>query len=240
MGNVSEKKCRIVIVIPTLDEARGEEVGRLALAASGCSVPVRVMVVYDEHKQGFTKTVNRGIRGVTFGEDICLLNDDVEKFQTGWLGALRRALYSNSKYGLCGPSGMRSAPAPVNGERREGDDVRVIKQISFWCVLLKRDMIEEVGLLDESFIHYGSDGWYCHLARQKGWLCVRAMTAYLEHQHHGSGEEREWREHDRRLLHRWRRMSRQATQGLRGKGKGKGGYARAEKRRKAAQQGKCV
>lgn len=192
----------IAIVIPTLDKAKGEDTGKLALAMAGCSVPVRVLVSYDRKRQGFSKTVNQGIRAADPSEDICLLNDDVLEFQYGWLEILRQVLYSNAKYGISAPSGA-SAAAPMKGGHRGEVGQQVVRQVSFWCVLMKRKMLNELGLLDEAFIHYCSDNWYCEVMRRKGWQCVWAKAVFLVHQRHGSKFQGKWREHDRRILFRY-------------------------------------
>lgn len=188
----------IAIVIPTLDFAKGKDTGKLARTLAGCQVAVRVVVALDEHRQGFTKTANWGMQQASADEDICLLNDDILKFQFGWLEILRRALYSNPRFGISGPSGRSSShPAGKAGPGLFG--VEEVKQLSFWCVLFKREMLDELGLLDEVFIHYCSDTWYCNVMRQKGWKCAWARSAFLEHRHHGSGIPGDWKEHDRKI-----------------------------------------
>lgn len=189
----------IAIVIPTLSESLGKDLGKVALATAGCSVPVRVIVAHDEHRQGFTKTANAGMRQARSNEDVCLLNDDISKFQYGWLEILRKVLYSNPRYGLSGPSGPSGA-APMNKGRPGQAGMQVVKQISFWCVLMKREMLNQLGLLDEAFIHYCSDNWYCLVMRRKGWKCIWAKAVYLHHRKHGSGLQREWRNHDRKIF----------------------------------------
>ena len=188
----------IAIVIPTLDKAKGEDVGHLALISAGCKVPVRVIVSHDSNRQCFTKTVNAGIRKAKPTEDICLLNDDVSDFQHGWLEILRRVLYSNARYGLSGPSG-KSAAAPMKDGKPGQTGTQVVPQISFWCVLMKRKMLNELGLLDEVFIHYCSDNYYCYIMRKKNWKCVWAKAVYLKHRGHGSGIPGKWRTHDRKI-----------------------------------------
>ena len=187
----------IAIVIPTLDKVKGQDMGKIALATAGCSVPVRVLVSHDRERQGFTKTVNQGIRAANPSEDICLLNDDIHEFQYGWLEILRRVLYSNKRYGLSGPSG-KCAAAPMKSGQRGQVGTQVVKQFSFWCVLMKREMLNELGLMDEEFIHYCSDNWYCEVMRRKGWKCVWAKAVFLVHQKHGSGMQAKWRAHDRK------------------------------------------
>jgi len=188
----------IVIVIPTLDRARGKDVGKLACIAAGTSIPPRVIVSHDKHRQGFTKTANQGMRQARSDEDICLLNDDILEFQYGWLEVLQRVLYSDPRYGLACPSG-KSAAAPMNTGGPGQTGTQVVKQASFWCVLLKREMLDQLGLLDEAFIHYCSDNWYCHVMRRRNWKCVWCKAAYLKHQHHGSGMVGKWKKHDRAI-----------------------------------------
>lgn len=188
----------ICIIIPTLSKEQGWRTGKLALAAAGCKVTVRLFVAHDVHRQGFTKTVNRGLRQLEPGEDACLLNDDVSEFQRGWLETLHKVLYSSKEYGIAGPSG-RSKAAPMNTGKLGQKGTQVVRQISFWCVLMKRAMIDKLGLLDESFIHYRSDNWYCHVMKRKGWKCVWARAVYLKHKHHGSGIPGKWRKHDKAI-----------------------------------------
>jgi GT2 family glycosyltransferase len=155
------------------------------------------LVSHDRKRQGFSKTVNQGIRVADAAEDICLLNDDVLEFQYGWLEILRKVLYSNKRFGLSGPSGA-SGGAPMNKGKPGQSGTEVVKQISFWCVLMKQEMLDELGLLDEAFIHYCSDNWYCHVMRRKKWQCVWAKAVFLVHQKHGSGLQGKWRDHDRK------------------------------------------
>lgn len=194
----------IVIVIPTLDKAKGEDTGKLALVAAGCSVPVRVLVSHDRKGQGFTKTANQGMRAASASEDICLLNDDITEFQYGWLEILRQVLYLRPRYGLSAPSGA-SAAAPMNQGHRGQTGTQVVRQASFWCVLMKREMLNELGLLDEAFIHYCSDNWYCAVMRRKRWQCVWAKAVFLVHQRHGSRFRGKWRAHDRKIYYKRQR-----------------------------------
>lgn len=193
-----DTKHAIAIVIPTLDKIKGDETGASALAQAGCSVPVRVIVAHDQHKHGFTRTANDGIRRANPDEDICLLNDDTEGFQLGWLETLRIVLYSDPNYGLSCPSGA-SAAAPMSRGQPGQTGTQVVKQASFWCVLMKRTMLNKLGLLDESFIHYCSDNWYCLRMKRTGWKCVWAKAVYVGHRRHGSGRQDKWKAHDRAI-----------------------------------------
>ena len=194
----------IAIVIPTLNKAKGEDTGKLALAMAGCSVPVRVLISHDKKRQGFTKTANQGMRAVKPAEDICLLNDDVTEFQYGWLEILRQVLYLHPRYGISAPGGACAA-APMYQGHQGQTGTQVVEQVSFWCVLMKREMLNQLGLLDEAFIHYCSDNWYCAVMRRRKWQCVWAKAVFLVHQRHGSKFQGKWRAHDRKIYYKRQR-----------------------------------
>lgn len=184
------------IIIPTLDAAHGEATGKLALLAAGMEAR---LIVSAGPRRGFTKTANDGIRQ-TKDEDICLLNDDVIEFSAKWLANLHRVLYSNSKYGIVGPSGKSGTP-PTNAGKPGMRGVQTVDRLPFWCVLIRRKLIDTIGLLDEDFKHYASDYWYCQQARKAGWCCIWVRGVYLNHQQHGSGIITEWSKRDHILLH---------------------------------------
>lgn len=188
----------ICIVIPTLDKAKGWKTGKLALSKAGCKVDVRLIVVHDVKRRGFTATVNEGMRQAKADEDILLLNDDVDGFPQNWLETLHQVLYSDARFGIAGPSG-KSKAAPMCDGKPGQKGTQVVRQISFWCALMKRAMIDELGFLDPALIHYRSDNWYCHVMRKRGWKCVWARAVFLKHKHHGSGMQGKWRMHDKAI-----------------------------------------
>lgn len=190
----------ILIVIPTLNKALGEQVGKAALVNAGCEA--RVVVSHDSHREGFTKTANAGMRQARSGEDICLLNDDVSHFPHGWLRILKRGLYSKPRIGIVGPSGA-SGTAPMKSGKPGQTGLQVVTQIPFWCALFKREMIDAIGILDEAFIHYASDNWYCRgTMRRARWQCAWVKDVFLVHRKHGSGSQPAWRKHDHALFHK--------------------------------------
>ena len=189
----------ITIVLPTLTLETGQATGNLAKISSGCRDHVQIVVSHDTEPLGFSRTVNAGILRAGPETDICILNDDIFEFQYGWLETLRRVLYSNPTYGVSGPSG-KSASAPANRGGPGQHGTQVVDQLSFWCVLLKRDMIKQLGILDEAFIHYCSDTWYCKVMRDAGWKCVWAKAVFLRHRHHGSGIPGDWKQKDREIF----------------------------------------
>lgn len=193
----------IAIIIPTLSTERGELTGAMALAARG-SCEATLIISYDPDRTGFTATSNRGIRQAAEDADICLLNDDITWFQHGWLAIMQRALYQNSNYALAVPGG-KSSTAPMRGGKLGMQGLQVVNHVPFWCVLIKRSVINRLGLLDETFIHYASDSWYCDLVKKAGLKSIWVRDVYLEHRKHGSKLISKWRKRDQALYRRRKR-----------------------------------
>jgi GT2 family glycosyltransferase len=57
---------------------------------------------------------------------------------------------------------------------------------SFACALLRREMIEEIGFMDEGFFLYFEDVEYCRRARKAGWEIVHNPQARVVHLRGGS------------------------------------------------------
>jgi len=181
-----------LIVIPTLDPEQGADTGHRAQLSAGCDT--RLVVIHDYFKKGFTKTVNQGLRQRWSDEDVCILNDDIQMFNYGWLRALQNALYAREELGIVGPSGDCASSTRAG---RLGDTGLVeINTLPFWCVLIRREAIDQVGYLDEAFIHYSSDTWWCLKAKRAGWERAWLRPLYLWHEHQASGFQHEWRTHD--------------------------------------------
>lgn len=181
----------ITIVIPTVKPHLAEDTARMAQLTAG--IETSVIVVEDKHRRGFSRSVNAGWKQAT--GDVMILNDDIEWFQYGWLRILRDALYSDPSYGIVGPSG-RSSTRPMCDGWPGQHGLQVIDHLPFWCVLVRAELTKKVGYLDERFIHYGSDNYYCQIAKVQGYQCVWVRDVYLKHTHHGSGLIFKWKEHD--------------------------------------------
>jgi GT2 family glycosyltransferase len=61
----------------------------------------------------------------------------------------------------------------------------------FWgngaCMIFRKEMIVEIGLLDENFVFIGSDSDYCFTAKSRGWQVWRIASAKGVHEHGDSG-----------------------------------------------------
>jgi N-acetylglucosaminyl-diphospho-decaprenol L-rhamnosyltransferase len=62
---------------------------------------------------------------------------------------------------------------------------------SFACVLIKDDVLRQVGLLDEGYFMYFEDIEFCHRARQAGWMIAHNPAARVVHLRGGSSPVKE-------------------------------------------------
>jgi GT2 family glycosyltransferase len=147
---------------------------------------------------GFTDGINAGL-GAGRGGDILLLNNDIsinstmvshlvataEKFGDCGIVAPRiyyhnsRKVWSDGGYfnpwtGAIGHHNIRKI-GPAATKEREVD------WASFCCVLIKREVIASVGLLDPRMSPYGEDLDYCLRARRVGWKVMINPKAQMTH-----------------------------------------------------------
>lgn len=181
----------IGVVIPTLDTEKGENMATVASATAGCTA--NFVVITDRKREGFTRTINRGMRALGPIET-CLLNDDIQAFKQGWLAHLHTQLVHSPDIGLIGP-------APGTGYWFRTPEswppyTYSAEHLSFWCVLIGQEMRQRAGLLDESYIHYSSDYDYCDRARELGWGVALCGDLGLTHQGAGSRGQVAWLGHD--------------------------------------------
>jgi len=152
----------MLIVIPTLDRMMAMTAANQALLLAGLE-NVRAIVAVDEERTGWTRNVNRNLPLTmnqdgtwTANDDLCILNDDCQ-VRLGWLATLWGELEDRNEYWFAGPSGpCRTAPqntGRLNDERRPQE----VSHCAGFCLVVKREAIQALGPLDETFRHYGSD-----------------------------------------------------------------------------------
>ena len=125
-----------------------------------------VRLIENESNRGFPAAANQGM-SVAAGKQVLLLNNDVV-VTTGWLGRMLSALRGgDDSVGLVGPrSNFVSGPQQIEvayeniaeldgfawdfGKAQNGVMVEVSRLVGF-CLLIKREVIDAIGLLDEQF-----------------------------------------------------------------------------------------
>jgi len=166
-------------------------------------------LIINETNLGFTAGANQIIQEA--GEnDVVLLNSDT-LCATGWLKELRRAAYApskNKKVGLACPQlkykngrlKHRNCALEHFAKNRCLDHLEEMELgglmyfrewFPFCCAYIKRDLINEMGLLNEGNFHLLSDVEYCKRAAARGWVFVHTHRSEIHHLVGASGNRTE-------------------------------------------------
>jgi GT2 family glycosyltransferase len=169
----------------------------------------RVRVVTLPSNLGFVRGMNAGIAAAAEDDDVVLLNNDLVFTQPDWLQRLRDAAYAAPDTGvvgcrLLGPEvegrvyhvggyieaddlhGQQTECGRVEREVGQYPRQRRVQAVAFAVAYLRRDCIERIGGLDESFHSYFEDTDYCLRAADVGIASVVAGAVTLRHDQHGS------------------------------------------------------
>lgn len=171
----------------------------VALLARYAPLP-KVTVLTNPENLGFTRTVNRGLIHAA-GRDVVLLNSDTI-VGPRWLEALALVAYGNrtiaTATALSDSAGAFSTPkSPVSdthaimpvhdaarlSSRAATDEAYFVPTGNGFCMYMRRDAIDDVGLLDEvNFPRgYGEENDWCMRAGERGWQHAVAMHSYVHH-----------------------------------------------------------
>jgi len=173
----------------------------------------KVNLLVSEHNAGFSAGNNLGINA-SASEFVLLLNSDTI-VRPGAIEMLVKTLQDNPQMGMASPrlewpdgSPQESCfrfHRPVNELIRSactGPITRLLKRYevplpvcdeisypewtSFACVLIRRELFEQIGLLDDEFFMYFEDVDFCRRARAAGWPIINNPRAHVLHLRGGS------------------------------------------------------
>lgn len=171
-----------------------------------------VKVILNDINGGFSYGNNIGIKEAT-GDYVILLNNDT--FVTpDWIEHLIAHFDTDMSIGMVGPVTNNignEAKIDVDYkdtsemiefakqlyEKNKGKQYLDIRVLAFFCVAIKRDVVEQVGLLDEVFgIGMFEDDDYCMRVKKEGYKLVCADDVFIHH-HLGATfdkESQEWKQ----------------------------------------------
>ncbi len=188
----------IHVIIPTLEEQRGNDCAERVMCNAGVD-DVTVNVVVDDERRGWVRTTNVGLRRVNFypapSEYVLLLNDDCD-LSEGWLFRLKLMLdisHNPLHVGFVGPSGACRTRPQSTGRRGDQRTSQLVHHLAGFCLLIHP---QAVRLLDEDFTHYAAE---VALQVTSGWRSLWVPGVYCEHELHAP--HREWWERDQALLY---------------------------------------
>ena len=151
-------------------------------------------VILNSDNRGFAPAVNQGLQ-IASGQQLLLLNNDCI-VTTGWLDGLLEALYDDSANGLVGPvsnnvSGEQQIPVTyadltsLDGfawDCRSNRQLTETDRLIGFCMLFRREVMDQVGLLDERFeIGCFEDDDFCRRARNAGFRALIANHVCVHH-----------------------------------------------------------
>lgn len=153
----------------------------------------RVIFLSSGVNRGFPAACNLGIR-LSRGEAVLLLNDDV-MVGPNWLELMLECLYREENVGMVGPmtnyaSGLQMTADPYTSllemaeayQRDHRGEQREVNRLVGFCLLMKREVLRTVGLLDERFSpgHFEDDD-LCYRARLAGFRLMIAKDTFVYH-----------------------------------------------------------
>lgn len=165
--------------------------------------PTVTLIALTENR-GYAAGNNQGLAAAT-GEEIILLNSDVEA-ETGQLQALVDFLWDNPAVGAVS-AGLRTANGEAQSFAFGGDpsplyllrrglcrslrlsplhnwavaEPLIVDWVSGACLCVRRQVIEQIGGLDENFFLYFEDVDWCRQMRGAGWQVVYNPRVQVVH-----------------------------------------------------------
>ena len=153
-------------------------------------------VILNDTNLGFSAGNNVGLRAAA-GEYVILLNNDTYVTR-GWIRDLIRPLQLNPKLGLAGPltnnigneqkvaityANMEEMVSSSRAFTRERLRRRLqVENLAFFCVAVRRDVLERVGLLDEVYgLGFFEDDDYCKRVLEAGYEIVIVDDVFVHH-----------------------------------------------------------
>ena len=186
-----------------IDDASPEPA--LAAALDRLAAQGAMRLIRRPESGGFPAAANAGLRAAAalpVPHDVVLLNSDT-LVPPGWLDALREIVHSAADIGTAtplsndatlvsypAPFAANPPPSPGRLRRLAARAARVNRKVAIdiptavgFCMYLRRECLDAVGLLDEELFAqgYGEENDFCLRARHLGWRHVAAPGVFVAH-----------------------------------------------------------
>ncbi len=158
-----------------------------------------VRLIINPANVGFAAGCNQGITA-SQSEFIALLNNDTlvepawleelvkairQSADLGWctskvLSYWTRGVFDNTGHVVCG-DGLTRGRGRLELDRGQFEQVEEVFCASGCATLLRRRMLDDIGLFDEAFFAYCEDADLGFRARLRGWRCIYVPTAVVYH-----------------------------------------------------------
>ncbi|WP_227551706.1 glycosyltransferase family 2 protein [Metabacillus sediminilitoris] len=163
-----------------------------------------IKLICNKQNKGFAGGCNQGMK-LAKGEQLLLLNNDTI-VSHHWLDNLLKALYISPRIGMVGPltnstnpPGVKK-PANVNYSnevqyhqlasrfnQHDPSKWKAMQVLYGFCLLLKREVFDKIGLMDERFtIGTAEDNDFCLRATRAGYTLLLAGDTLVHHDGHAS------------------------------------------------------
>jgi GT2 family glycosyltransferase len=176
----------------------GSNLNQSLLVRSWCEIygDGRIMFKRSDNNLGFPAGMNFGMKTCN-GEIVILLNNDTE-VTPGWLHRGVRYFRNDPDLGLMTPSTDNcgnEAMVTLRGDKEnwleeslyrfgmQPPELLEVSNLGFFCVYIRRDVIDSIGYLDEAFgMGYFEDDDYCMRARSAGYKLGIARDIFVHHE----------------------------------------------------------
>lgn len=147
------------------------------LAGLKARADIDVNVIRNDENLGFARAVNQGILA-SDAQYVCIMNNDTIA-SPDWLEEMIKVFEGNPGIGILNPSSNTSGQKgsdPFCGQIQE------LHRARGFCMLIRREVIEKVGLFDESYGRgYFEETDYSYRAQAAGIRIARVKSAYVYH-----------------------------------------------------------
>jgi len=165
-----------------------------------------IVQIFNEKNLGFAGGNNQGIKiALERGADYILLLNNDTTVESDFLKKLVGVGEEKESYGILGPiiyysdepekiwfAGGQFNRLKTRGSHifiKPNEAVKKVDYITGCCLLVKKAVIEKIGLLSEDYFLYYEDGDWCLRAQKAGYICGLVSSAQIYHKQSRSTKE---------------------------------------------------